>query len=214
MPEGFRDRLTRANIQGMRVLWFERDGPQVRPPAVLSAALGRLRRHPRSGDARRLVARRRHRRAALARPPDPGQGRRGDRPPARGEARPHRRPCRRRPDRLGPERRRAAHRRHRRRRPCAHRPRRLDPRSRPVRRSRRRRRPDQPARNRPRAAQLAPQGRPRRRRRLRRPPRAGDPRGAGQGADVSARFDNLRGSRDPAPRPAPTRGGGCASAID
>ena len=32
VPEGFRDRMTRANIQGMRVLWFERDGPQVRPP--------------------------------------------------------------------------------------------------------------------------------------------------------------------------------------
>ena len=25
VPEGFRDRMTRANIQGMRVLWFERD---------------------------------------------------------------------------------------------------------------------------------------------------------------------------------------------
>ena len=34
VPEGFRDRLTRANIQGMRVLWFERDGAEVRPPAV------------------------------------------------------------------------------------------------------------------------------------------------------------------------------------
>jgi len=33
VPEGFRDRLTRANIQGMRVLWFERDGAKVRPPA-------------------------------------------------------------------------------------------------------------------------------------------------------------------------------------
>jgi glycogen operon protein len=32
VPEGFRDRMTRANIQGMRVLWFERDGPRVRPP--------------------------------------------------------------------------------------------------------------------------------------------------------------------------------------
>jgi glycogen debranching enzyme GlgX/4-alpha-glucanotransferase len=32
VPEGFRDRMTRANIEGMRVLWFERDGPQVRPP--------------------------------------------------------------------------------------------------------------------------------------------------------------------------------------
>ncbi len=33
VPEGFRDRMTRASIQGMRVLWFERDGPRLRPPA-------------------------------------------------------------------------------------------------------------------------------------------------------------------------------------
>ena len=33
VPEGFRDRLTRADILGMRVLWFERDGARVRPPA-------------------------------------------------------------------------------------------------------------------------------------------------------------------------------------
>jgi glycogen debranching enzyme GlgX/4-alpha-glucanotransferase len=33
VPEGFRDRLTRADIAGMRVLWFERDGPRVKPPA-------------------------------------------------------------------------------------------------------------------------------------------------------------------------------------
>jgi 4-alpha-glucanotransferase len=33
VPEGFRDRMTRANIQGMRVLRFEHDGPKVRPPA-------------------------------------------------------------------------------------------------------------------------------------------------------------------------------------
>ena len=33
VPEGFRDRMTRANIAGMRVLWFERDGPRLRPPA-------------------------------------------------------------------------------------------------------------------------------------------------------------------------------------
>jgi glycogen operon protein len=32
VPEGFRDRMTRANIAGMRVLWFERDGATVRPP--------------------------------------------------------------------------------------------------------------------------------------------------------------------------------------
>ena len=168
VPEGFRDRMTRANIQGMRVLWFERDGPQVRPPAVLSAALGRLRRHPRSGDARRLVARRRHRRAALARPPDPGQGRRGDRPAARGEARPHRRARRRRPDRLGPDDEAA-------RSPTPSPPPSMRSSAAPARSSRhaqfddprRRGRRDQPARNRPRAAELAPQGRPRRRRRLR-----------------------------------------------
>jgi glycogen debranching enzyme GlgX/4-alpha-glucanotransferase len=34
VPEGFRDRMTRANIQGMRVLRFERDGPRVRPPEL------------------------------------------------------------------------------------------------------------------------------------------------------------------------------------
>ena len=33
VPEGFRDRLARANILGMRVLWFERKGAEVRPPA-------------------------------------------------------------------------------------------------------------------------------------------------------------------------------------
>ena len=32
VPEGFRDRMTRANIAGMRVLWFERDGAKVKPP--------------------------------------------------------------------------------------------------------------------------------------------------------------------------------------
>jgi glycogen debranching enzyme GlgX/4-alpha-glucanotransferase len=33
VAKGFRDRLTRANIPGMRVLWFERNGPEVLPPA-------------------------------------------------------------------------------------------------------------------------------------------------------------------------------------
>jgi glycogen operon protein len=32
VPEGFRDRMTRADIKGMRVLWFEREGTKVRPP--------------------------------------------------------------------------------------------------------------------------------------------------------------------------------------
>ena len=34
VAEGFRDRLTRANILGMRVLWFERKGAEVLPPAA------------------------------------------------------------------------------------------------------------------------------------------------------------------------------------
>ena len=33
VPDGFREKLTRANIYGMRVLWFERDGPEPRDPA-------------------------------------------------------------------------------------------------------------------------------------------------------------------------------------
>jgi glycogen debranching enzyme GlgX/4-alpha-glucanotransferase len=33
VPKGFRDRLTRANMLGMRVLWFERRGAEVRRPA-------------------------------------------------------------------------------------------------------------------------------------------------------------------------------------
>jgi glycogen debranching enzyme GlgX/4-alpha-glucanotransferase len=34
VPEGFRNRLTKANIPGMRVLWFERKGSEVLPPAA------------------------------------------------------------------------------------------------------------------------------------------------------------------------------------
>ncbi len=34
VPEGFRNRLMRDNIQGMRVLWFERKGAEVLPPAA------------------------------------------------------------------------------------------------------------------------------------------------------------------------------------
>ena len=33
VPEGFRDRLAQAKMLGMRVLWFERKGAEVRPPA-------------------------------------------------------------------------------------------------------------------------------------------------------------------------------------
>ena len=188
VPEGFRDRMTRANIQGMRVLWFERDGARVRPPefypplsvaCVATHDLATLAGWWRGADiAERLslglltlarageeIARRREEKrgliAALVAAGLIGSG--------------HKRGC-------------AAFRRHRRRRPRAHRRRRLDPRPRPVRRSRRRDRPDQPARNRPRAPQLAPQAQPGRRRRLRGQSRPGDPRGAGQGADVRASY--------------------------
>jgi glycogen operon protein len=34
VPEGFRERLSRANIRGMRVLWFERTDAQFLPPAT------------------------------------------------------------------------------------------------------------------------------------------------------------------------------------
>ncbi len=34
VPEGFRDRMTRADILGMRVLWFERRGADFLPPAL------------------------------------------------------------------------------------------------------------------------------------------------------------------------------------
>ena len=44
VPEGFRDRLTRANITGMRVLWFERKGVGFAPPAAYPPTVGRLRR--------------------------------------------------------------------------------------------------------------------------------------------------------------------------
>ena len=63
----------------------------------------------------------------------------------------------------------------------------LDLRQRPIRRPRRRDGRDQPARHRSRAPELARSGGPGCRRRLRGPSRAGDPRGAGQGADVTER---------------------------
>jgi glycogen operon protein len=37
VPEGFRDRMTRADIAGMRVLWFERKGAEFLPPASYPA---------------------------------------------------------------------------------------------------------------------------------------------------------------------------------
>ena len=72
---------------GMRVLRFERDG--LSPvPANYPGAVGRLRRHARSGDAGRLVARSRHRREAHARVVGPGRGRRAVAArPRRGEPR-------------------------------------------------------------------------------------------------------------------------------
>ena len=122
VPEGFRERLTRANIQGMRVLVVRARRRKGAAAGGLSAALGRLRRDPRSARRSPAGGRRRHRRAALARSPDAWPGRRRDRGAARGEARPHRRPCRRGPHRLGAERRGAALRRDRRRRPRTDRP--------------------------------------------------------------------------------------------
>ena len=168
VPEGFRARLTRANILGMRVLWFERKGAEVLPPAAyppLSVACVATHDLPtlagwwQGADIAR---------AAVARPLDAGEA---------GEAIAARRDEKRgliaallaagligfAPDEDAP----------------------LDdptaaavhaliggaglaPRQRPVRRPRRRDDGDQPARHRPRAAELAAQGRPRRRRRPRR----------------------------------------------
>ena len=51
VPEGFRDRLTRAKIQGMRVLWFERERRRVSAAGVLSS-------RPRSPASRRTIWRR------------------------------------------------------------------------------------------------------------------------------------------------------------
>ena len=182
VAEGFRARLTRAKILGMRVLWFERKGAEVLAACRLSAAVGRLRRDPRSRDARRLVGRRGHRREAVARPHHAARRGRGDRGAARGEARPDRGAALRRAHRLGAARGRPARRRDRGGRPCADRRLGLAPRQRPVRRPRRRDGRDQPARHRPRAAELAAQARPGRRLGLRRRPGARDHRGAGGGA--------------------------------
>ena len=74
VPEGFRDRMARANIQACGCCGSSATAPNA-AAGTLSADVGRLRRHARSGDPRRLVARRRHWRAADARPPDGGRGR-------------------------------------------------------------------------------------------------------------------------------------------
>ena len=156
VPEGFRTRLTRANIPGMRVLWFERKGAEVFPPAgypPLSVAcvathdlatlagwwqgadiaermsLGLL-TLAKAGEA--IAARRDEKRGLTGRPP---------------VCRPHPRSSRRR---------RAARRRDRGRGPCVCRWGRFDPRPRPIRRPRRRDDGDQPPGHRPRAAELAP----------------------------------------------------------
>ena len=178
-PDDPRQRPGYAGV-AVRARWRSRASAE-----TLSADLGRLRRHARSGDPCRLVARRRHRRAAHARLSDPGRGRRGGRCAARGEGEPRRRASRRGSHWLGAKRGSAALRCARRGGPRLHRGRRLDPRSRPVRRPHRRDRPDQPARDGSRAPQLAHQGGPGCRRRLRGHSRAGDPRGAGQGACVT-----------------------------
>ena len=160
VPQGFREQLTRANILGMRVLWFEQSGARVHAARGLSAAVGRLRHDPRPADARRLVVGRGHRRASGARPDRPSPG--GRRASSSGSTRSARSPTRspagliaEPPDFAAP-----LDRRVRRRRPRAPRQRRLAVRQRPGRRPRRRADGDQPAGNRPRAPELAPQGRP------------------------------------------------------
>ena len=87
VPEGFRDRLTRANITGMRVLWFERKGVEFVSPAsypptsvacVATHDLATLAGWWQGADiAERLAL------GLLTL----GQGRRGDRRSARGETR-------------------------------------------------------------------------------------------------------------------------------
>ena len=191
VPEGFRARLTRANILGMRVLWFERRGAEILPPAAypplsvacvathdlatlagwwqgadiaekLSLGLITLRT---AGEAvaERLEEKRGLIAALLAA---------GLIAAAPAEDAPLDDA-----DRRG--------------RPRIDRPLGLAPRQRPVRRPRRGDGGDQPARHRPRAAELAPQARPRRRRGLRRPSGAGDPGGAGPGPDIGFRKSPL-----------------------
>ena len=80
--EGFRGRMTRANILGMRVLWFERSGAELHAVRRLPAVDGRLRRDPRPRDPRRLVARGGHRRTPVAGLEDAGAGARRSPPVA------------------------------------------------------------------------------------------------------------------------------------
>ena len=115
VPEGFRGKLTRANILGMRVLWFERRGLRFPSAARLPAAFGRLRHDARSADPRRLVAGRRHRRAPHAGVSHPGRRATRDRGAPRREARADRGAPARRRDRREP-RLRGPHERRRRRR--------------------------------------------------------------------------------------------------
>ena len=102
VAEGFRERMTKAGVLGMRVLYFERNGAEFSPPARISDAVGGLRLDARPPDPRGLVAGNRYRGAAFARPPVARPGGRGDRGAAQGQANPRRRLAGRRPDRNGP----------------------------------------------------------------------------------------------------------------
>ena len=100
VPEGFRDALARADILGMRVLWFERRGADFLQPADYPALSIACVGDPRSADAGGLVARRRHRRAPAASGSlglEDAQAQIAER--AEGKARAGRRPRRPRPDR-------------------------------------------------------------------------------------------------------------------
>ncbi len=182
VPEGFRARLTRANILGMKVLWFERKGAEVLPPAayppmsvacVATHDLATLAGWWAGADIAEKLS------LGLLTLSAAGEAIAARLEEKRG---PDRGARLRRADRLSAPRGRAARRRDRRGRPRADRRLGLAPRQRPVRRSRRRDGRDQPAGHRPRAAELAAQARPRRRLGLRRPPGARDHRRAGEGA--------------------------------
>ena len=185
VPEGFRERLTRADILGMRVLWFERRGPAILPTAdypplsvacVATHDLATLAGWWRGADIaerlglglltlpeaeREIGARQAEKRGLIAALTAAGllAG-----PPSydapiddRTAAAVHALV-----GGLG-----------------------FDSRQRPARRSRRRNDGDQPARHPPRAAELAPQAQARHRRGFREFAGARDHRGAGEGADLN-----------------------------
>ena len=183
VPDGFRDRLTKADIPGMRVLWFERKGAEVLPPAdypplsvacVATHDLPTLAGWWQGADiAERLALGL----LTLAEAGDAIAERRDEKRGLVAALWP-------RPDRLRARRGRAARRCDRRRGPRPGRRRRLGPRQRPVRRSRRRDDGDQSARHRPRAAELAAEVGAERRRGPGGASGAGDSFGAGEGARV------------------------------